>query len=101
LLERERMQGILELAGAVCHEMSQPLMAAIGYSDLISEQVLKDDPLCEMISKMRAQIIRAGKITKRLMKITKYETKEFTQAKSLISKNHLMMVEMIQNVRLQ
>jgi PAS domain S-box-containing protein len=81
LLESERMQGVIELAGAVCHEMSQPLMAAIGYSDLISEQIVKDDPLCEMISKMRVQISRAGKITKRLMKITKYETKDFTQGK--------------------
>ncbi|MCP3954191.1 MAG: PAS domain-containing protein, partial [Desulfobacterales bacterium] len=27
LQERERLQGVLEMAGAVCHEMNQPLMA--------------------------------------------------------------------------
>ena len=29
LLQREKIQGVLEIAGAVCHEMNQPMMAII------------------------------------------------------------------------
>jgi PAS domain S-box-containing protein len=81
LRESERMKGVLEMAGAVCHEMSQPLMAAIGYSDLITAEVSKDDPLGDWVLKLRAQVNRAGKITKRLMKMAKYMTKEYPQGK--------------------
>lgn len=34
-LEKERLQGVMEMAGAVCHEFSQPLQAAIGHMCLI------------------------------------------------------------------
>ncbi len=40
LRESGRMQGVLEMAGAVCHEMNQPLMAITGYSDLISMPII-------------------------------------------------------------
>ena len=75
--ESERMQGVLEIAGAVCHEMNQPLMAITGYSDLISLEISEDDPLFDRINKLQKQIGRIEKITKRLMNITKYETKAY------------------------
>jgi len=31
LLEKERLQGVLEMAGAICHEMSQPLQVISGF----------------------------------------------------------------------
>jgi len=31
LAEKEKMQGVLEMAGAICHELNQPLMAISGY----------------------------------------------------------------------
>ncbi|BBO91451.1 PAS domain S-box protein [Desulfosarcina ovata] len=33
--DSERLQGALELAGAVCHDMNQPLMAITGYAELL------------------------------------------------------------------
>lgn len=81
LRESERMQGVLEMAGAVCHEMNQPLMAITGYSELISMNISKDDPLYEKISKITEQSDRLGKITQKLMTITKYETKEYLEGK--------------------
>ncbi|MBU0698683.1 MAG: PAS domain S-box protein, partial [Proteobacteria bacterium] len=34
-IRHEKLQGVLEIAGAVCHEMNQPLMAISGYTELI------------------------------------------------------------------
>jgi PAS domain S-box-containing protein len=79
--ESERMQGVLEMAGAVCHEMNQPLMIILGNAELISMKISNDNPLYEEISDITKQTDRLGKITHKLMGITKYETKDYLQGK--------------------
>ena len=34
------LQGVLEMAGAVCHEINQPMMALYGYMDIFSKRAL-------------------------------------------------------------
>ena len=75
------MQGVLEMAGAVCHEMNQPLMAVAGYSELISKNISKDDPSYEKFAKIAEQTDRLGRITQKLMGITRYKTKEYLKSK--------------------
>ncbi len=81
LQESERLQGVLEMAGAVSHELNQPLMVISGYSELISNGLSKDDSLYEKITKILEQVNRLGRITHRLMNVTRYETKEYLQEK--------------------
>ncbi len=33
--EREKLQGLLEMAGAVCHELNQPLQVVSGFSEML------------------------------------------------------------------
>jgi len=80
-LHREKLQAIIEMAGAVCHEMSQPLMAISGYSKLISMKTSENDLLNDKIVKLLNQIDRLGEITQKLMRITKYETKDYLEGK--------------------
>ena len=80
-LQKEKLQGIMEMAGAVCHEMNQPLMGIFGYSELISMGLAETDPLKEGILKIKEQVDKLGEITKKLMKITRYETKEYLDGK--------------------
>ena len=35
LLEEEKLRGVLEMAGAICHELNQPMQAISGYADLL------------------------------------------------------------------
>ncbi len=74
--ERERLQGVLEMAGAVCHEINQPLQAILGYSEL-----LLMNPEVEMaghnLSSIKHQATRLGKITKKLSNITRYKTVDY------------------------
>ncbi|MCD4743208.1 MAG: GAF domain-containing protein [Desulfobacteraceae bacterium] len=76
-IEREKLQGVLEMAGAVCHELNQPLQTILGYSELL----LMDDNDMTNINKgldiIIDQVTRIGKITKKLSGITKYKTVDY------------------------
>jgi PAS domain S-box-containing protein len=80
-MKKEKLEGIIEMAGAVCHEMNQPLLAISGYSELISMNISRDDPLYEKLSKIKEQSYKLGEITQKLMGITRYETREYLQSK--------------------
>jgi PAS domain S-box-containing protein len=75
--EKDRLQGVLEVSGAVCHEMSQPLMSTLGYFDLIMLDMPVDDINYSRICKIQTQLERMSDITKKLMKISRYQTKDY------------------------
>ncbi len=81
LRESDRLHGVFEMAGAVCHEMNQPLMALMGYFELLSLKQPKDDALHKTIQKIEVQIQRMGEINRKLMNITRYETKQYKDGK--------------------
>ena len=77
LREKDLLQGVLELSKAVCHEMTQPLMSILGYFDLILIDMPIDDPNYSKIFKIQTQLERMSEITKKLMKISRYQTKNY------------------------
>ncbi|MCK5311561.1 MAG: PAS domain S-box protein [Desulfobacteraceae bacterium] len=77
LREKDRLQGVLELSGTVCHEMNQPLMSIMGYFDLIQMDIQEDNPLYCTIQKIHAQIDRLSDLGKKLAEISRYETKSY------------------------
>ena len=77
LRERERLQGVFETAGAVCHEINQPLMAISGYADLLTMKMSEKDPHYAKMVKIQEQVKRLRDLTQKLMSITKYETKAY------------------------
>ena len=82
--KREKLQGVLEMAGAVCHELNQPLQAIMGYSELILMDEYKDTPLYTDLEAIRSQISRIGAITRRLSGITKYKTVDYPGNKKIV-----------------
>ena len=78
---KEKLEGVLEMAGAVCHEINQPLQVLLGQAEIINIESKKDSPLQKNLEMITDQIIKIATITKKLMNITKYETKPY------ISKN--------------
>lgn len=73
----ERLQGVLELAGAVCHDMNQPLMAISGYAELILMECPTDAPYYQKLRKISEQAAKMGNVTKKLMHVARYETKTY------------------------
>ncbi len=75
-LQKEKLEGVLETAGAVCHEFNQPLQALSGYTEIM-ENKLADHKAQAYIEKITAQIDRMRDITDKLQGVTRYETTEY------------------------
>ena len=76
-LRRRKLEGVLEMAGAVCHEMNQPMQIILGNSDLLLMHTPENKQLYEKINKIREGIDRMRMITSKIKNITKYETKDY------------------------
>ncbi len=75
--EREKLQGVIEMAGAVCHELNQPLQVVSGFSEILLEKIQQGDPNSLIIKNIQDGIDRIGKLTQRIMKITQYQSKPY------------------------
>lgn len=81
LRESEKLQTVLEITGAVCHELNQPLMSISGYSELALMELPAMNPACVKLKKIQKQVDRMAEITKRLMHISRYRTKDYPDGK--------------------
>ena len=83
-LQRERLEGVIEMAGAACHELNQPLQTLFVYSHLLLKHLPEDNPLFGKIKEIKKSIDQLGNITHKIMNITKYETKEYIGGSKII-----------------
>ncbi len=84
LVEREKMQGALEMAGAVCHEFNQPLQAISGYTELLQLESTENDGSAEMLKEIKKSVDRMGDLTKKLQSITRYMTMSYVGKTSIV-----------------
>ena len=75
-MQKEKLEGVLETAGAVCHELNQPLQTLSGYTELMAMQ-LDGHAAHAYLEKLTAQIERMRDITDQLQGVTRYETKDY------------------------
>jgi len=75
-VQKERMEGVLEMAGAVCHELNQPMTVVSVNSEIIADDMDKN-LVKEKIDVIKKEIKKMSKITRKLMHITRYETREY------------------------
>ena len=79
-LEKERIQVLLETAGATCHQLNQPLQFLFY---LVSE--LEDSPPTkETIMKLKEQCHRLKEITSKLENITTYKTIDYVGGERIV-----------------
>lgn len=80
-MQKEKLEGVLETAGAVCHELNQPLQTLSGYTELLAFQLHGHEAHPD-IEKLTTQIDRMRAITEKLQRITHYESMDYgTQTK--------------------
>lgn len=80
-IQNEKLKAILEMAGAMCHEMSQPLQAIYGYWDLMKMSKANNQKFIEFQIKIQHNLERIKDIQDKLRKIVRYETKEYLRGK--------------------
>ena len=83
-IEFEKLQGVIEMAGAVCHELNQPLQSIMGYSQLLQLDVPDGFAGAEYLAKIVSQVDRLKEITGKLMGITRYETVEYLNGSKIV-----------------
>lgn len=83
----EKLQGVLEMAGAICHEMNQPMQIISGYSEMLLMNIPENDPIHTKLDTINQQIHRMGDITKKLMKIEDFDTQDYAGFTRIININ--------------
>lgn len=99
-IEQERLQGVLEMAGAVCHEFSQPLQVITGFCELLSEMPeICNEP--EEFNKYLSMIFkssnRISNLLKKIMKIRRYETRLYMDDFHIVDINKASAMETVPN----
>ena len=84
LAQREKLRGALEMAGATCHELNQPMQVVSGYSELLLKQVGEGSRLRAQITKIQEAVESMIGITRKLQSITKYETRQYIKGSWII-----------------
>lgn len=77
LLEKERLKSILEMAGATCHNINQPLQVLSLSIGLLLSKISKNDPVYRLIQRISDAYDRINEITDKLGNITRYETCDY------------------------
>ncbi|MCK5311945.1 MAG: response regulator [Desulfobacteraceae bacterium] len=68
---------VIETAGAICHELHQPMQTIFGYVEHILLEMTEQDKNYEFVTIIKESIDRMTRITNKLSNITNHETKKY------------------------
>jgi len=77
LREREKLQGVLEMAGAVCHELNQPLQSVLSLTELLMMEVDPGDPNFIKIRTIKEGVDRIAELTRKIRRTAQYRSKPY------------------------
>ena len=76
-LLRERLQGVVEMAGAAAHELNTPVFAALGTAQLLLADINDSDPFHAELKIIIRNLKLVSELTKNMTRITRYEVKTY------------------------
>lgn len=85
---QEKIESVIQMAGTVCHELSQPLQIINGCAEILATQITKNDKKHGKLKKILEQVERMAELTKKLREITRYETKNYSGETKIIDLDH-------------
>jgi PAS domain S-box-containing protein len=81
---REKLQGVLEMAGAAAHELNTPVFAALGTAQLLAEEMAEDKARLEDVKSIIANLKRVSNLTRKMTQITRYEAKAYVDNTKIV-----------------
>lgn len=75
-LERVKLQGVVELAGTVAHEINTPLFAALGTAQLLEED-LETQELLDEVKTIVRNLKEIGVLTRKMTTMTGFERRDY------------------------
>lgn len=83
-IEGEKLKAAIETAGAVCHEMNQPLQVLTARLELMLMEAEEGSSAWRNLNELQKQVERLGGITSRLITLTKYRTKAYADGDDIL-----------------
>lgn len=85
LLQKEKLQAVVEMAGAVCHEMNQPMQVAlVQLAEFLAMDKFESEPVKRKAENIRQQLNALREMSRKLMHITRYETRDYVKGEKII-----------------
>lgn len=84
MIQKEKLQSVIELAGAVAHELNQPLTGITGYCALIKEEIDNAHPLYKDISEIEKQAARLEKLVNKFQNIARLENQGYSGTNKIL-----------------
>lgn len=76
-LDKQKLRTAIETAGAACHELNQPLQAALMQAELVLDRVRPGTEVANRAEAVLTQIRRMAQITYDLNRLAEYHTKQY------------------------
>lgn len=77
-IKREKLQSAVETAGALCHELNQPLQVLLGRVEMMLKRNNQEAEQRHLNS-IEHEVVRMMETTKKLQNITRYETQPYLE----------------------
>lgn len=84
ILERERFEGVIEMAGAACHHLNQPLTNILARAQMLMKEMDKKDPRHHSLGIIEKEAARMAQITQKIQNVTSYATEPYVEGHSRI-----------------
>jgi len=75
-MERIELQGVVELAGTVAHEINTPLFAALGTAQILEEDI-EDQELVTDVQTIIRNLKNISELTRKMTTMTGFESREY------------------------
>ncbi len=84
IAEEEKLKGVLETAGGICHELNQPLQYILGAIQILLMDLDPKEPMYQSLDSVRASVEQMGEITRKLTAITYYRSRKYAGGNNII-----------------
>lgn len=83
-MERERLAGVLQMAGAAAHELNQPMQVVSGLLWMLLNKMDKDDPAHKTLETIYSEVERMTVMSRKIAGISSYEVKDYVGETKII-----------------
>ncbi len=81
---KEKLRAILEMAGAVSHEMNSPLQVILSGSERLGKNTLNDPQADKLVALIIKNTLRLVEISRKIQGISKYIAKDYVDGRKIV-----------------